>query len=238
MSVFIALAVAVRALDLAAARPVASPTENRNVQSAESNPDADKLGRAVSLVKAGRQADGIKLLDEIITTFEARYAEDRQLFCSRSMPESVVYVGLGMKTKKAATVLDQTWCYSYFYKGFALIDLNRGDEAKPYFDKAITLAPMNSQFLGERGEWYKSRRDWAHALADFESAAGYAELSPESMKSFEQRRAWRGMAFVRVEQGKLDEAEKLLRKCVELDPTDGKAKQELQYVASLRRKPV
>jgi tetratricopeptide (TPR) repeat protein len=212
MSLFIALALAAGAPETATAQPGASPTENRNVQSTETNPDADKLGRAVSLVKTGKSADGIKLLDEIIATLEARYAENpAQFFCARSMPETVVYAGLGVKTKKAVTVLDQTWCYSYYYKGFALIDLGRGDEAKPYFDKAVAMAPMNSQFLGERGEWYKSRRDWPHALADFESAAGYAGFSPDEMKSFDQRRAWRGMSFVRVEQGRLDEAEKLLR---------------------------
>ena len=236
MSLFVALALAVAAPDMAAAQPGTSPTENRNAQSAENNPDADKLAHAADLVKAGKPADAIMILDEIITTFETRYAKNpNQFFCARSMPETIVYAGLGVTTKKAVTVLDQTWCYSYFYKGFALIDLGRGDEAKAYFDKAIALAPMNSHFLGERGEWYKSRRDWPHAYADFESAAGYAEFSPEEMKSFDQGRAWRGMAFVLIEEGKLGEAKQVLENCLKLNPRDDKARSELEYIKSLRR---
>jgi Flp pilus assembly protein TadD len=48
-------------------------------------------------------------------------------------------------------------------------------------------------------------------------------------------RAWRGKAYCLVEQGHLDEAEQLYHKCLELDPNDSKAKNELKYIASKRR---
>jgi len=200
--------------------------------------DAGLIDEAFKFIEAQRRSDAISVLDGIIARAEARYAnEGRQIYTSRSPAEAILYAGLSASQKKSAIILDETWSQAYFLKGFALIDLGRSDEAKPLFDKAIAMAPMNSHYLGERGEWYKSRRDWDHAYADFSKAAAGSELSPDTMKSFDKLRAWRGMSFVRVEQGRLDEAEKLLRQCLDLDPNDGKAKHELEYIASLRGKP-
>jgi tetratricopeptide (TPR) repeat protein len=41
---------------------------------------------------------------------------------------------------------------------------------------------------------------------------------------------------VYVEQNRLDEAEALYRKCLELDPKDGRAAAELRYVQAQRAK--
>jgi tetratricopeptide (TPR) repeat protein len=212
---------------------VAIQTDNNGPADAQ----AREIDRAWELVQHGKPADAIPIADKIIADFEANHAASGTLlFCARSTAETLLYSAMAASKKMSAQVLAEDSCYAYFLKGFALIELGRGDEAKPYLDKAITLAPMNSQFLGERGEWFKSRRDWGRAFADFETAASAAELSPEEMKSFDQRRAWRGLAFVRIEQGRLDDAEKLLRQCIDLDPSDAKAKRELEYIASLRRK--
>jgi tetratricopeptide (TPR) repeat protein len=194
-----------------------------------------KLDEAVQLIHGGKPAEALPLIDAVIAAEEARFRNERRMvFSARSMVEGLLYAGMAGSKKKPAIVVDETWSLAYFLKGFALIDLNRGDEAKPYFDKAIALAPMNAQFLAERGEWHKTRRDWASAYADFESAAGAAEFAPDDAKSAEQRRAWRGMAFARIEQGRLADAETLLNKCLKLDGTDAKCRQELDYVKDRR----
>ena len=95
---------------------------------------------------------------------------------------------------------------------------------------------MDAQYQAELGEWYKSRKDWARAYAAFEQASTAAEFSPEEAKSFEKRRALRGMGFALSEQGKFDEAEKLFRQCLKLDPNDAGAKQELEYIREQREK--
>jgi tetratricopeptide (TPR) repeat protein len=92
---------------------------------------------------------------------------------------------------------------------------------------------MNAQFLAERAEWFKSRKDWPNAFADFLSASTAADFSPDEAKSSEKRRALRGMAFVRTEQRRLKEAEKLLNECLKIDPSDANAKRELDYIRSL-----
>lgn len=125
---------------------------------------------------------------------------------------------------------------AYFVKGFALVDLGRADDAKPYFDKAIALAPMNAQYLAERGEWYKSRKDWAHAYEDYESASSAAEFSPDGRKNAEKARALRGLGFVRIEQGELKEAERLYKESLRYQPDNAGARSELDLIKSLKSK--
>jgi len=230
------------ALALVAADPSAGalkiiPASQAGPSEPAAEPEESKYYQAVDLIMKGRPANGVRLLDEVIASIEARHAGDSsQFFCARSTAESTLYSGLGSRQGKPTKVVGRLWCSSYFFKGYALIDLNRSDEAKTWLDKAVALAPMNAQFLGERAEWYKSRKDWDRAYAEFETASKASQVSPDDIKSFDQRRAWRGMAYSRIEQGRLDEAEALLNQCLQLDPNDDKAKTELQYIASLRRK--
>jgi len=205
----------------------------------EQTDDADSrlLDTAFGFIQRKQPDQSIPILDGIISRAEARYArETRVIYTSRSLAETVYYGGLAAAAKKSAVILDETWSMALFLKAFALIDLNRPDEAKPLLDRAIAMAPMNSHYLGERGEWFKTRRDWTRAYADFSAAANAADLSPDDMKSFDKRRAWRGMAYVRIEQGQLDDAERLLRQALQLDPNDAGAKQELDYIRSVRSK--
>ena len=201
----------------------------------EKDPLGDQLTEGFNLIHAGKPADAMAIFDKVIAAEQDQNRNEKRLiFSARSMTEAILYAGLGAAKKKDAVVLDGTWSSAYFGKGFALIDLGRPDEAKAWFDKAIDLAPMNAQFLAERGEWFKSRKDWANAYADFEAASTAAEFAPDEAKSFEQRRAWRGMAFARTEQGKLDEARQLLQKCLKLDASDDKCQHELQYVNGVK----
>jgi len=69
----------------------------------------------------------------------------------------------------------------------------------------------------------------------FERAADDArQFTPADEKTFELTRALRGMGWVRSEQRRFDEAEKLFRECLALKPDDTKAKSELEYIAQQR----
>ena len=75
----------------------------------------------------------------------------------------------------------------------------------------------------------------AEAYDLFAQAAKDARsFSPASEKTAELGRALRGMGFTLIEKGRLDEAEKLFRECLQLNPDDGKAKSELRYIEDHR----
>jgi tetratricopeptide (TPR) repeat protein len=199
--------------------------------------DQAKIDRAVLLIHDGKPAEAISVLDPLIAAQEKRRAgETQRFYCARGQVESVLYLGTAARDKKPAIVLAKSACYSLFLKGFALIDLNRPDEAEVYFERAVAMAPFNAQFLGELAEWHKNRRDWDQAMSLYKSAEGAAAFSPKEDEIFDRTRALRGQAFILIEQGKMGEAEKLYRKCLELDPNDERSKQELQYIAEQRAK--
>ena len=196
------------------------------------------VDQAVTLIREKRLAEALPILDAAIAREEKTYAnEKRQIFCARSMTESMFYLATAAKLDKDTVVLGPTWATAIFLKGFVLIDMGRQEEAKQYLERAVALSPMNAQYLAELAEWHKSHKDWAKTYELFERASTAAELAtPDDAKSFEKRRALRGMGFALIEQGKLDEAEKLYRQCLKLDPNDAGAKGELAYIGELRAK--
>jgi Flp pilus assembly protein TadD len=193
--------------------------------------------QAWELIRDKKPAEAIVKLDRVIANEAKRHEEERrQIYCAHSPAETLMYTGMAAQAGKAAVVLDPTWCMAIFLKGFALIDLNRPDEAKALFDRAVEMAPMNSQFLSELAEWHKVRREWDTAFTLFERSSAAAELSDEGSRTSHKGRALRGMGFVLIEQGKLDEAERLFHQALELNPNDAGAKNELQYIEEQRER--
>ena len=197
-----------------------------------------RLNQANDLIAHGQPAAALPLVDQVIAEHEARYRNKSGTiyFSARSLGESFIYATLAGAAKQNGVVLNGDWVWAYFLKGFALIDLNRADEAIKWLDKAAVLAPMNSHVLAERAEWYKSRRDWKKAYKEFESARSAAGFADDDVKVAEEGRAIRGMAFVRIEQGKLDDAERLLGEALKLDPADKRAREELELVGTMRKR--
>jgi tetratricopeptide (TPR) repeat protein len=225
------VALALLAAAPAPAQPAAAP--------AAQEPAKSPVDRAADLIGAGKPAEAVALLDTLIAEQEKqRQGETRQVYCARSPAETLVYSGAAAREKKAAVVLGEDACYSIFLKGFALIDLNRSDEARPWLERAVAMAPSNSHFLGELGEWYKIRKDWPKARELFRRAVAASELSPDSRKVFDKTRGLRGLGYILIEEGKLDEAEALYRQCLQLNPDDDRSKRQLDYIASQRGKKI
>src|SRR3546814_3056230 len=57
------------------------------------------------------------------------------------------------------SLVDSALCDAHFGKGFALIDLGRGDLAEAELLKAMQMAPDNAQFANEYAELFKSRSE-------------------------------------------------------------------------------
>lgn len=232
MKYVISLLLALAAPLPAAAQPPAS--------SAASVPDAAAqnalIERAVTLMHEKKNAEAIPLLDQVIGAEEKAYAgEKRQIYSARSGAESLMYMLEAAAARKEAVAVGPEWSLALFLKGFALVDSGSADAAGPLFERAVALSPANSQYLAELGEWHKSRREWDQAYARFKKAEDVAGLVSEHRRKPERSRALRGMGFVLIEQGKLDEAEKMFRKCLEIDPNDEGAKGELEFIRQQRR---
>ena len=194
------------------------------------------IERAAELIKDGKPAGALPILDRLIAQFEQGHPATGKtmVFSASNLAQTLYYSGISAALKKDGIVVDGNWALAYFLKGFALVDLNRSDDALACFDRAIALSPADSQYLAERGEWYKSHKQWDKAFADFKAAADWSTLSDDSFQARNKSRGLRGMGFVRIEQGDLKEAEKLFRQSLEVEPGNANALSELDYIKSLK----
>jgi tetratricopeptide (TPR) repeat protein len=216
---------------------------------AETDPDKDPrmmqlLKEARTLIDSKKPATAIEKCDKVIAAFKATYdSRKERIYCARSSAESLGYLmkaavdaNGGKATKPGAIALSSIWADAYFMKGYALQDLGRIGEAKSCVNQALHLSPLSPQYLCELGELYELEKNWPKALQTFKQAEDNNPLAPNESRSLELGQARRGIGYVLVELGKLDEAEKEYEKCLKADPNDTRAARELEYVRQLRNK--
>lgn len=214
--------------------PVAKPMVD------EDAPQANLLFEGRRLMNAKKPQEAISnCYDKVIAYFETKYRDKKELiYCCRTSNETVLYMMTAAYTKKQnAVVLNYSWAEAHFLKGYALLDLGKVPEAKASLEKALLFSPNNAQFLSELAYCYQSEKNWPKALELYTSAEEAAKTtSPEEVKSTELARALRGQGYVLVEQGKLDQAERIFEQCLTLNPDDTVAKGELDYTRGLQKK--
>jgi tetratricopeptide (TPR) repeat protein len=204
------------------------------------NPDAEQeelIRDAYLAIKAGMPEQAIdRALDPIIATFERRWGNGpRRAYSARTPIETIHYLTDAAARHEDAIVIGPVWAEAFKLKAYALYDLGRLDEARATLDKALALSPENATFLEELGAQYESVKNWPEAMRAFEKAEAAAKtFSPPALRDIELARAWRGEAFVDAETGKLDDAERLYLRCLELDKNDSRAAAELDYVRRKR----
>jgi tetratricopeptide (TPR) repeat protein len=243
------LAATALAFSLFAASPVFSqPAAAGTPPQAAANPEDAALGQQLmagaNLLQL-RQPDRAiaEHFDKIIAAYELRYKDQKaKPYTGRSQVESLLYLLQAANSKEepkqGAIIVPQVWSDAWYLKAYALIELKRPAEARSALEAALALAPRNSQYLGELGTVYLGQRNWPQALKIFEQAEAAAkEFSPPEVKNKELSRAWRGIAYVYVEQGRWDDAEKVYLQCLELDKNDRRAQNELNYVRTQRPTP-
>jgi len=201
------------------------------------------LHEARTLIDSKKPAPAIEKCDKVIATFKAAYSSHKEkIYCARSSTES-----LGYLLKSAATIdrgtptagaiaLSSLWADAYFMRGYALQDLGRTAEAKKQINLALELSPLSPQYLCELGEIYELEKNWPKALQTFKEAENNNSLAPDESRALELGQARRGIGYVLVELGKLDEAEKKYQECLKADPNDTRAARELEYVRQLRNR--
>lgn len=216
-----------------------------------SDPDKDPelsslLQEARALIDTKKPQPAIEKCEKVIATFKAHYGNSKsKIYCAQTSAENLGYLLMAAAAmnkgefdadKKDAIVLSSTWSTAYFIKAYALQDLRRITEAKSVLQLALELSPWNSRYLSELGSIYVLEKNWTKAKEAFEKAEDQAPTSPDDSKVEVLGRARRGLGYVFVELGQLDEAEKKYQQCLAADPKDTKAAQELEYVRGLRAK--
>jgi tetratricopeptide (TPR) repeat protein len=178
-------------------------------------------------------------LQPLIDAFEkAHQGSAKRLYSAQNQGQMFIYLALPLdEGQQGAEVVSGAWADAYLMKAYALTELKKISDAQAALETAVRLSPLNSKYQSELAYTYQVQKDCDKSIETYRQAASVAELgSSEETQKEDLARAWRGEGYCLVEQGKLDEAEALYRKCLDADPKDRKAQGELQYVESLRKK--
>jgi tetratricopeptide (TPR) repeat protein len=230
---------------LAAAAALVVIASQGGVASAETPrpaPDPDKatyvalMRQGIDAVKGRRPAEGLPLFDQIDRHYQALYPPGAHVVCSHGPSETLIYLTRSAAQNVSSVAIDGLWCDAIYFKAYALIDLNRPQDAERELDRALSLAPDNPQYLNEKGQLLSMAKRWDEAIAIFKRAEDDHVYAPSGGDSLAmQSRACRGVGYALTEQRKLDEAEANYRRCLTIDPDDEKSKNELRYIAQLRQ---
>lgn len=198
------------------------------------------LEQGTQLLQARKPAEALPYFDQVVALYQSRFKDPNvRYYSARTPAEALFYMTNAAVSdgKHGAVAASGNWGYAYYLRGYGLLDLGRAADAKAELLRATALSPQNAQFLAELGHLYEVEKNWPLAMQTFQRAEKAAkEFSPDDVRNVELARAWRGEGYALVELGRLDEAESLYRKCLDLDPQDAKAKQELAYVLSQKAK--
>lgn len=219
-----------------------------NVAHANDDPeqDAKNIDDALTALQAGNFNVTIEKTNLVINRFEDGKDPASDYVCTNGVSDTLAALLVGQSdlakgtAKKDKTVaISSNICDAYFLKGFALIDLKRRDEARPYLETAINLDPDNQHYMNELAEWYKAAGQWQKSLELFTKASETSDLAVELMEDKKaskrtadsrQCRSYRGIAFNQVELQNWKEAREAVKKCLAIIPDEPHSKSELEYI--------
>lgn len=182
------------------------------------------LSKGFDMLRKGKQETAVKYFDRVIADADQSLAGD-------SRPRRCV-----SDDKPAAAglvAIDDSLCDAHFGKGYALIDLGRGDLAEADLRAATEMAPQDAHFANEYAELFKSRRDWDSAYTLFERAWTVADKNPTGKDASLAARALRGMGYAKSKMGDNVAARALLEQSLTFEPKSEAAQVQLAQIARL-----
>jgi tetratricopeptide (TPR) repeat protein len=200
-----------------------------------SGPDAADLTKAKVAILASKPNDALALLDPLVTRMEAEAAKHKErLYSGQTYVQTMTYLLMAAKDHVGAIDVGPTLAEANFWKGFVLVDIGRSSEAKPLFERAVALAPDNSQFLCEFAAWQAQRKQTDMAFSLYQRCLESNGMAPEDAQTHQKAVALRGKGYVLIDMDKLGEAEAALRESLTIEPGNPLAMNELQYIAQQR----
>lgn len=172
------------------------------------------------------------LLEPAIAEFEAALLPaGKRVFCARSGPETLAYMGMAATAKEEAVALGTDYCQAIFLRAYLLTEAGRHDLAIETLSRLRELAPFNAQYFAELAFNMRSAGELDESLSLYEQARDAASWSPNDGDEKPWRAvALRGIGWIQIEKGQWDDAEKTFRESLENEPDNEMALSELDFI--------
>ena len=108
---------------------------------------------ATLMAAQGKTDVALKMVEPIIAAHDKIIADEkRQVYGARTQTETLVYLMMPGPNKEGVIVMGASWGAALYIKGYALIDLQRGDEA----DHRLSLL-FNGQWSAQLTRSFQSK---------------------------------------------------------------------------------
>ena len=194
---------------------------------------------AESMIQQGQYYEAKELLEELVLDIPPNWKSITKLpdsieIAYWDMTEFIQHVRHYQSTNEIEKRL--VWVtpsYSKMYYLLAFIAVERKDwtNAMNYVDKGLTLEPDHPLLLCEKAMIFLHMNRQTEAYNLFMKAIDIRTWAPPEQSA----RAMRGAAVALIDLKRLDEAEEMLKKSLELEPDNEVAKNELGYIENLRK---
>ena len=174
------------------------------------------LSRAERLFKAGKQAEGLTLLEKAATTYPTSAAPWRMLGQAQMQANDTVKAE---ESLRRAIALSPGESASYYQLGTVLGSQGRFAEAAESFQKAIALRPDDASAYYHLAQCFMRQNKTAQAIEAYQNAIRY---DPSFAAAYSQ------LGNLLEETGQYDEAVEAWTRAVKLDPQDTSAAQHLE----------
>jgi len=194
------------------------------------------ISQAFSAIQAGDPARALTMVEPVVASFDKEFSgEKRHIFCSQTAEQDGYYLTTAEGGADNVRLVTVTWCDALYVKAFALVDLDRLDDAQSAFERLVTFAPKHARYLNELAYVLLKKKEWQHSIDTYKSAEAAATFTPQR-RDYERCVAFRGIGFDFVELGRLDDAEAAYRKCLAIVPDEPKSLGEIEYIKEQRKK--
>ena len=194
------------------------------------------ISQAFSAIQTGDPARALATVEPVVASFDKEFSgEKRHIFCSQTAEQDGYYLTTADGGADNVRLVTVTWCQALYVKAFALVDLQRLDDAQLAFEKLVAFAPKHARYLNELAYVLLKKKEWQHSIDIYRSAEAAAAFTPER-RDYERCVAFRGIGYDLVELGRLDDAEAAYRKCLAIIPDEPKSLGEIEYIKDQRKK--
>lgn len=201
-------------------------------------PELAQTLEQATLALQKRDADtALPRLNDAIAQFEKTFADfPAPYYAAQNRVEALYYLmqAANSDAKSNTYVIDGNWANLYYLRAYAHIEKGDLAAAQRDLDTLLKLSPANALAYNERGHLHSLRKDWQAAQADFQAAIDHNLTDNDHERDNINARAQRGLAFILIEEGKLDDAEAIYQELLQKNPNDAMSQNQLAYIQQLR----
>jgi tetratricopeptide (TPR) repeat protein len=198
---------------------------------------SNQVDVAVSLIQSGDkvQAEAIlkKLLSNMPNNWKPVVEQPDSLTISFwDQEDFLCFVAHYKKNNSGKRVLwsGESYSKALYYLAFLAVEMQAWTEALNLIDKAIALEPDHPVLLSEKAMIVGSMDNKEEAYALYMKAIDSRPWVSNKWRA----KAMRGAAVTLIDLHRIDEAERLLKESLQIDPESKVARSELDYIKHLR----